>query len=1261
MTNERQQVERFISQFSGFHQNYFRLLSSYFGDSYQTFKTLFPYFPSDSSSGTHLIPLREDEDVSAYQRTIPYSLTSESVSPFPLFPRKTFKTTLPRTSSLPRTDSPESSKSGIPAAAAACISEDGRRLYSPSPGRDGKGAASAEGAPDPSTSPAARGGRAERGSEGRASSLPEGAAEGSGIYSPNPPSPEEREGRGAHPEYSRQAADGKSGGETGGSLPGEEAAAASAAILLSSGIPLPAGGVILTDGASLFYRERRGSSYYRLPLPLFRAGGSGTDTRLPREERKDFSSSPEDPSASRGASELYPSPEGQPSSPGKNAYSSYLPLPEKGRQAESPVPDRESYIRFCFSLIRCFPTPRTVTYLRSALLSLFSLLEGTVDTDIAESFTRATGLRESDERSDYHRLRNLIKSDAFMITGRERGRKEGSTSQYVLTEKGFNSTMNYFLSNREFFSLLGIEVPLNLLEICAPLYKALKGSRYYKTGARKDGHTCMESFLYANLLMSPAAIDRIAILSLSIEEGAAPEPGANGYRTRASYDATDAYSDVKESVDLTALNNECHDGIPPVAAAVPNRHLRHDICYEVDRSTEPLSLPRQGNVRTSITGKVLSYASRFDAVRSYGDVVFLVCETKEERREREALSRAGKGDRAASMPAPFNAPAAYGAAAAVSGTTAGKEAVRGMTDSLVRSYAKQISDGLSPLPGDMSLSLTGLSANLYGYLAYNEEMIPSPQGEGNVFSLDEMSLPYTEALPAFREYVRTHGKDGGTHGEGDAVGKDALYALLEEEALRYMEPYAALMERYRSDHSGADAGGDAGSLVPDAFMRYALQAAAAEKAEALKRQREHIEGALRAFASEILSCISVPSALQDDAQTEEWASVLPGAAADAGGTAGGASGRTAAAAAVLPGEGAVLRGGRSCIVKGSRAHGMLMALTEQARNADPDAVRTLRSSILRGMTAAAVFPSALSDLYMVCPERWFGRRGILNALSHLGLYCPSGDAPALSYQVPLVYRSGSGRQTQDGPSGGRRAGGPEHFTRLCLWDSSRRIAIENVSNDIGGLIRAREYITGCPAGVCRTTVMVCLINDSLILADGTHLSEGSLVKNTDGTLARFTDVDARKISERDIPASSETTSGTPYSELAYYARRTGHAYTPEGGEAAEGAAAAAEEVREAPAPMERTAALLRNSAVPVNQLNVLPMLNGIARDYVFVTYSQFFSAAAGFDGVPFTMARGASAYLRTGYPPAGVCPSYRAVPDMSPWSDYVIGARKSPR
>ena len=35
---------------------------------------------------------------------------------------------------------------------------------------------------------------------------------------------------------------------------------------------------------------------------------------------------------------------------------------------------------------------------------------------------------------------------------------------------------------------------------------------------------------------------------------------------------------------------------------------------------------------------------------------------------------------------------------------------------------------------------------------------------------------------------------------------------------------------------------------------------------------------------------------------------------------------------------------------------------------------------------------------------WFGRRGILNALSHLGLYCPSGDAPALSYQVPLVYR-----------------------------------------------------------------------------------------------------------------------------------------------------------------------------------------------------------------------------------------------------------------
>ena len=121
--NERQQVEKLISQFSGFHRKYFNLLSAYFGDSCEDFKPLFPYYPSDPASGTHLSPITEDETFAASRQTIPYSLTSIPPVSFLPFPRKDGNTTFPRTTGHPRKDGAASEGQ---AALAACNPE---RIY----------------------------------------------------------------------------------------------------------------------------------------------------------------------------------------------------------------------------------------------------------------------------------------------------------------------------------------------------------------------------------------------------------------------------------------------------------------------------------------------------------------------------------------------------------------------------------------------------------------------------------------------------------------------------------------------------------------------------------------------------------------------------------------------------------------------------------------------------------------------------------------------------------------------------------------------------------------------------------------------------------------------------------------------------------------------------------------------------------------------------------------------------------------------------
>ena len=53
------------------------------------------------------------------------------------------------------------------------------------------------------------------------------------------------------------------------------------------------------------------------------------------------------------------------------------------------------------------------------------------------------------------------------------------------------------------------------------------------------------------------------------------------------------------------------------------------------------------------------------------------------------------------------------------------------------------------------------------------------------------------------------------------------------------------------------------------------------------------------------------------------------------------------------------------------------------------------------------------------------------------------------------------------------------------------VLIENLSSDMGGLIRARDYVR-LPLAVRENTIMIMLMNDREELADGSYLKEGTL-------------------------------------------------------------------------------------------------------------------------------------------------------------------------
>lgn len=67
------------------------------------------------------------------------------------------------------------------------------------------------------------------------------------------------------------------------------------------------------------------------------------------------------------------------------------------------------------------------------------------------------------------------------------------------------------------------------------------------------------------------------------------------------------------------------------------------------------------------------------------------------------------------------------------------------------------------------------------------------------------------------------------------------------------------------------------------------------------------------------------------------------------------------------------------------------------------------------------------------------------------------------------------------------------------------IFMENISDDIGGYLRVRNYLK-LPPGFLKNTLLLLIIRDDLIMADGKTVWDGGLYYNTEGTdVARFTD------------------------------------------------------------------------------------------------------------------------------------------------------------
>lgn len=267
----------------------------------------------------------------------------------------------------------------------------------------------------------------------------------------------------------------------------------------------------------------------------------------------------------------------------------------------------------------------------------------------------------------------------------------------------------------------------------------------------------------------------------------------------------------------------------------------------------------------------------------------------------------------------------------------------------------------------------------------------------------------------------------------------------------------------------------------------------------------------------------------------------------------------------------------------SRAQNILRVLLKGSASAE------IRLGINNGLSVSAVLPSRISELFFVTPERWFGKSGIIAAVKSLGLIPEehAGDT-MLSYHTPLALDRGD----------------PGFVTRLCLWNDHVRIAIENISADIGGFVRARNYMSSFPAGIGSRTVMLMLVNDSLTLADGSSLLDGTMLRDPGNHNIRYVDT------------AGLTGPSSPAAEMDYYFDMSDKivGQLPEEVCEAIGGGAADKFFRH------------------------VPLLHGIDRDYMMVTYSDFMRAVIGEDVEAFSIFSRKKAFVRTGDFPEGRLP-----------------------